>query len=621
MFDLLIRGGTVVDGTGGRPVLSDVAVRDGLIVAVGQGADGPARDEIDARGLTVTPGFIDVHTHLDAQLFWDQHLEISAGHGVTTVLIGNCGVGLAPVSAGGAASLVEIMEGVEDVAPSAFDVAVPFNWGSYPQFLDELGTKRWAIDVATLVPHGPVREFVMGEAGARNEPASDAQLAEMAQVVSDAVAAGAFGLSTNRFIGHASRAGRPVAGTLASFAELRSLTDAVTAGGGTFLEVAPASLGGPPDDDLAGLAALSRETQVATTFLLLQQSSDPDAWRQRLEFVARENDRGARLIPQVAARPFGMLVGMATAINPFLLRPTFRRLAELPFDDMMAALRRPEQRAAILAEADQPAIGDRIDNLMVELVRSRLDTLFALGGDLDYEPLPDASIGARAASTGRHPDELVYDYCLGDSDPAYLLLPFFNYADGDHQALYEQLVTPGTLLGLDDAGAHSRSISDASQPTTLLTHWTRDRTRGPRIDVELAVKKLTSEPAAAVGLADRGVVAVGKRADLNVIDLAALRLLAPTVDDTLPGGNRQLIQGAAGYRATIVAGAVIRRDDTPTGALPGRLVRRGVSTAPTTAPARPAASGGERMSDCSRRLDGSEHHADLHRRYHEEGSA
>jgi N-acyl-D-amino-acid deacylase len=574
VFDILIRGGMVVDGIGGGPARADVAVKDGVIVAVGPGVEGPAREVIDARGLTVTPGFIDVHTHLDAQLFWDPHLHVSAGHGVTTVLIGNCGVGLAPVSVGGAASLIELMEGVEDVPPSAFDVAVPFNWATYAEFLDELSQKRWAIDVATLVAHGPVREYVMGGAGARNEPASDTEIADMAKVVAGAVEAGAFGLSSNRLAGHASRAGRSVAGTFATFEELRSLTEAVTAGGGSFLEVAPASLGGPPDEDLAGLAALSRDTQVPTSFLLLQTSEHPDMWRQRLEFAARANERGSRLIPQIAARPFGMLIGMATSVNPFLLRPTFRRLSNLPFGEMMAGLRRPENRATILAEADQPAIGDRVDNCMVELVRSKLDVLFPLGADLDYEPLPQASVAANATSTGRDPYELIYDHCLGDTEPDYLLLPLLNYANGDHQAIYEQLLTPGTLLGLDDAGAHSRSISDASQPTTVLTHWIRDRSRGPRIDIELAVKKLTSEPAAALGLHDRGAVAVGKRADLNVIDLAALRLLMPTVNDTLPGGNRQLIQGATGYRATIVAGTITRRDDTPTGALPGRLLRR-----------------------------------------------
>jgi len=578
MFDLLIRGGTVVDGTGSVPIVADIAVQNGKIATVGRDLEGDAQEVIDAHGLTVTPGFIDVHTHLDGQVFWDPELEITAAHGVTTVVLGNCGVGLAPAAPDGRTSLIEIMEGVEDVPAQTLVEGVPFDWESFPQFLDRLDSRRWAIDVAAMATHGAVREYVMAAPGARNEPAFEEDVAKMAAVVREAVEAGAVGLSTNRLPGHASIAGRPVAGTYATFGELKGLADAVVAGGGYHLEVAPAGLSssaadGPVLHDLAVIAGVSREANVPTSFLLLQTMLEPGMWRNQLEFACTEQANGTMIVPQIASRPFGMLIGFSTR-NPFILRPTFHRLASLPLEEMYEELCRPENREAILSEKDDPSLGNRLDPGRVARMSADLANLFPLGKDLDYEPPPERSVKAIAESTGADPFEVVYDFCMGEGEPGYLLNPVLNYASGNHDPLYEQLQTPGTLLGLADAGAHSRSICDASQPTTMLTHWIRDRQRGPKIDLALSVKKLSSEPAEAMGFKDRGVITPGKRADLNVIDLESLRLHMPKAVDDLPGGGRRLLQPASGYKATIVAGTVSRRDDQPTGALPGRLARR-----------------------------------------------
>jgi N-acyl-D-amino-acid deacylase len=578
MYDILIRGGTVVDGTGAEPRRADVAVSGDRIVAVGSEIQGEALETIDATGLTVTPGFIDVHTHYDGQVFWDPSLELSAAHGVTTVFLGNCGVGFAPVHRGGEKSLIEIMEGVEDVPARTLELGVPFSWETFADFLDELGRRQWAVDVAALVAYGPVREYAMGEAGARNEPAAGADIEAIASVVRESIEAGAFGLSVNRAAGHTSRAGRPVPGTYANYAELRALTDAVMKGGGRLLELAPPRISGnvnemSPLHELPVWAQLSRDTQLPVTFLALQNRADPTMWRRLLDLAEAENKAGAQLVPQIAARPFGMLVGFP-GINPFQLRPTFHRLSKLPLKEMLEQVQRPAIRQTILGEEDVPNLGDGVTTRWVNTVLNNLDAIFPLEEGLDYEPPAQKSIKVIAAASGKDPLEVVYDLCLADKGRAQLLFPMFNYADGDHQALYDQLQMPGSLLGLADGGAHATMICDASQPTTVLAHWVRDRTRGPRLSLGVAVKKLTREVADFTGLTDRGVVEVGKRADLNLIDMKALRLHMPYAIDDLPGGGRRLVQGASGYKATIVAGTVTRRDDRPTGALPGRLVRR-----------------------------------------------
>ena len=434
------------------------------------------------------------------------------------------------------------------------------------------------MDVATFVPHGPVRGYVMGDRGARNEPATALDIDAMATIVREAIEAGAYGFSTSRTIGHRAADGNPVPGSYASPAELYAIAQAMVAGGGGLFESAPAALEGgfldQPIDEVRLVAELTRRTGLQATYLLLQNRAESTMWRRQLDATHEENAKGANVLAQVAGRPFGILIGFCS-YHPFQRRPTFRRLAaSLPGDELLAALLEPAVRDAILAE-DDLALDEsvRFDGIP-EVIVANLDRLYALGDDVDYEPAPEKSIASRAAACGTDALRLVYDACCGDGGRAYLLLPFFGYADGNHDALHEMMTAPDTVLGLADGGAHVRMICDASQPTTMLTHWVRDRTRGPRLDVPTAVKRQTSETAALLGLDDRGVLAVGKRADVNVIDLAGLRLHGPRPVDDLPLGGRRVLQDATGYAATIVAGTVTRRGGIDTGQRPGRLLRR-----------------------------------------------
>ena len=578
MYDLVIQGGSVVDGTGAAPFAADVAIVDGRIAEIRPGIDGEAREVIDAKGHTVTPGFVDVHTHYDGQVTWDSLLEPSSGHGVTTVAVGNCGVGFAPVQPGREQWLVQLMEGVEDIPGTSLFEGITWGWESFPDYLDALDAGRWTMDVATFVPHGPVRGYVMGDRGARNEPATALDIDAMATIVREAIEAGAYGFSTSRTIGHRAADGNPVPGSYASPAELYAIAQAMVAGGGGLFESAPAALEGgfldQPIDEVRLVAELTRRTGLQATYLLLQNRAESTMWRRQLDATHEENAKGANVLAQVAGRPFGILIGFCS-YHPFQRRPTFRRLAaSLPGDELLAALLEPAVRDAILAE-DDLALDEsvRFDGIP-EVIVANLDRLYALGDDVDYEPAPEKSIASRAAACGTDALRLVYDACCGDGGRAYLLLPFFGYADGNHDALHEMMTAPDTVLGLADGGAHVRMICDASQPTTMLTHWVRDRTRGPRLDVPTAVKRQTSETAALLGLDDRGVLAVGKRADVNVIDLAGLRLHGPRPVDDLPLGGRRVLQDATGYAATIVAGTVTRRGGIDTGQRPGRLLRR-----------------------------------------------
>jgi N-acyl-D-amino-acid deacylase len=576
MFDLIIRNGTVVDGTGSTPFSADVAVVDGKIAQIGPGIDGDAREAIDATGHTVTPGFVDVHTHYDGQVTWDSLLEPSSAHGVTTVITGNCGVGFAPVRPGSEGWLVQLMEGVEDIPGTALHEGIDWSWESFPEYLDSIGSRSWSMDVGAFVAHGPIRGYVMGERGAANENATSDDNAHMSRLVQEAIEAGAFGFSSSRTVGHQAADGRPVPGTFAAFDELRALADGVVRGGGGLFEIAPAALeGGDPQplQELDIMAELSRQTGLTTTYLLLQNRPNPTMWRTQLEATAKANANGARLVAQVAGRPFGILVGFGS-YHPFQRRPTFRKLAEnRSFPELAAELLKSNVRDAILSEKNlPPAEGVRFD-LLPELLMASLDNMFLLGADVDYEPTPDRSVAAIARATGTDPERVIYDlFCEFDGE-GFLLLPFLGYADGNHDALYEMMNTEGTVLGLADGGAHCRMICDASQPTSMLTHWIRDRTRGSRMDLVTAVKRQTSETAALVGLSDRGSISVGKRADLNVIDLGALRLHRPRPVDDLPANGRRILQAATGYKATVVAGSITRRNGADTGARPGRLLR------------------------------------------------
>jgi len=575
MFDLKITGGTIVDGTGAERFVGDVAVRDGLIVAVGE-VDGDAVETIDAAGLLVTPGFVDIHTHYDGQATWDPVLDPSASHGVTTVVAGNCGVGFAPVRPGEQERLVELMEGVEDIPGTALHEGIQWEWETFPEYLDALARREYALDIAAFIPHAPLRVYVMGERGVRNEPATAEDIAEMAEHVKAAIRAGAVGFSTSRSLNHKDLDGELVPGTFAAADELTGLAQAMVDAGGGLFEVVP--MGETGDDrgmtlgEIEMLAQVSKATGVTVSFLLIQSMGAPELWREQLDAVRAANAAGARLVPQVAARPGGMLLGVSS-YHGLMRRPTFRRLEEsLSQEELLVELRKPEVKAAILAEQDLPPDPHRQFETLTESTPFMFGRIFPLAGTLDYEPTEAQSIAGIAAATGRDPWEVMYDHIANGE---LLLGAFTNYAQASGEPLAAMLDHPDTVVGLSDGGAHVKMICDASVPTYLLTHWARDRSRGERLPLETVVRKQAATTAAVVGLTDRGTVEVGKRADLNVIDFDRLQLHEPRSVADLPAGGRRILQDATGYVATIVKGVVTRRDGVDTGARPGRLVRAG----------------------------------------------
>jgi N-acyl-D-amino-acid deacylase len=568
MHDLVIRGGTVVDGTGAPGMRADVAVDGGSVTLVGQ-VEAEGRTEIDATARLVTPGFVDVHTHYDGQVTWDPLLTPSIWHGVTTVVMGNCGVGFAPAKPDEHEWLIGLMEGVEDIPGAALSEGIRWGWETFPEFLDFLDTQTLAIDIGTQVPHGAVRGYVMGERGARNEPATPDDIEAMARIVREGIEAGALGVSTSRTIAHRAIDGEPVPGTYAAEDELFAMGRALSDAGAGVFELAPAGVMG---EDLAAsekemdwMRRLSRETGRPVTFALLQHDFDPDQWKKMLDLATEAYDEGVPIRPQVAGRPLGLLLGLQT-FHPLHRRPSYMPLDDLPLDEKVAAMRDPELRARILAESPDP------DDRMA-FIGMGLDRIFKLGEPPDYEPAPDQSIAAIAERAGRDPSEYLYDLLLENDGRELLLRPLLGYSNFTQDPIREMVLNPATALGLGDGGAHVGAICDASIETYMLTHWVRDRSRGERLPVELVVRKMTSDTASLYGLEDRGVVKPGYRADLNVIDLDGLVLHRPEMVYDLPGGARRLLQTADGYDATIVAGEVVMRDGVDTGARPGKLVR------------------------------------------------
>src|SRR5579885_23179 len=565
MHDLVIRNGKIVDGTGAPAFTGDVAIDGATITSVG-GQAGAGRREIDAGGMLVTPGFVDIHTHYDGQVTWDPYLSPSSWHGVTTLVMGNCGVGFAPVEPGKEEFLIGLMEGVEDIPGTALAEGIRWSWESFPQYLDALDKMARAIDVGAQMPHGALRAYVMGERGAHNEEATEDDIARMAALVREAIKAGALGFSTSRTMLHRAKNKEVVPGTFASEAELLGIGRALRDAGHGVFEMASDMTG--PDATMEWMIKLTRETGLPITFAMGQTDNHPDGWRRMLERVKRYNAEGARLAPQISARPTGMLMGLQSSLHPFITHPTYHReLAHLPLEERVAALRRPEVRARILAE--EPGTRDRVTRYLV----TNFARYFRLGDPPDYEPAPETSVAARAERERRTPAEVTYDLLLERGGREMLYMPFSNYAAFNLDAVREMITDPATTLGLSDGGAHCGLICDASMPTYLLTHWVRDRARGERLPVEFVVKRQTADTARLYGLGDRGALKPGLKADLNVIDLDGLRLHAPEMVFDLPAGGRRLIQRVDGYQHTVVSGQVTYEDGEPTGALPGKLIR------------------------------------------------
>ncbi|MFK8023996.1 MAG: amidohydrolase family protein [Ilumatobacter sp.] len=578
MHDLVIRHGLVVDGTGGPPLPHhSVAIVDETIVAVAPDAQvGAGVREIDATGRLVTPGFVDIHTHYDGQATWDGDLEPSTPHGVTTVVMGNCGVGFAPVRPDERDFLIQLMEGVEDIPGAALSEGMTWNWESFPEYLDELDRGEYAADVAAMIAHGPLRTYVMGRRGADNEPATSDDIAEMARLVQEAVEAGAMGFSTSRTITHTAMSGDPVPGTFAAEDELFALGRSLARAGKGVYEIAPAGVAGEdlvaPPTEVEWMVRLADEIDRPVTWLMLQNAFAPDDWKQLMELSSDAQAAGKQVIPQVAGRPFGILIGLATR-HRFVQCPSFEALRELPLAEQAEAMADPSVKAAIIAESESQVDALREVDALRAYVVDAFDRQFVLGDPVDYEPTPDRSIASIAAREGVRPIEAFYDALCDRQGEAMLMMPFLGYAHGNGDALHEMLTHPAAVLGLADGGAHSNFICDASTPTWMLTHWARDRTRGPKLPLVDVVKKMTADTAALFGLTDRGVLAVGKRADVNVIDHERLTLREPRLVRDLPAGGTRLLQAAEGYVATIVRGVVTREHDEFTGRRPGRLVR------------------------------------------------
>ena len=576
-FDIVIRGGTVIDGDGGPPYEADVAILGRTIAAVGRIA-GHGAEEIDATGCIVTPGFVDIHTHYDGQVTWENRLQPSSGHGVTTVVMGNCGVGFAPARPHQRDLMIKLMEGVEDIPEVVMAAGVPWNWETFPEYLDALDQRRADIDFAAQLPHNPLRVYVMGERGAACEPPTDDDLAEMRRLTAEAVRAGAIGVSTTHNIAHRFRDGRLVPSVATEEQEILALARGLADAGTGVFEILGDSRRAPKDQ-MALLRHIAEVSGRPVSFTLVQTADRPGAWRDMLAEIEAANAEGLAIRGQVIPRPVGILVGLDLSLHPFAFHPSFRAIAQLPLAEKVRRMRDPDMRRRLLAEtSDDP-------HPFFKTVVDDTEWLFPLGNPPNYHPAREDSIAGRARAGGRDPRDVIYDALLEDEGRAVLYRPSANREGERFESAGAHLLRhPNTVLGLGDGGAHYGMICDAAYPTYLLTHWVRHADAAKRVPLAEAIFMLTRQPAEAVGLADRGRIATGYKADVNVIDMTRLRLHPPRTLHDLPAGGRRLTQAADGYVAAIVSGAVTYREGVASGALPGRLVR-GVRPAPTRADA------------------------------------
>ncbi len=560
---LVIRNGTIVDGSGNDAYEADLAISDGKIAAIGKNLPKGA-EEIDARGKLVTPGFIDVHTHYDAQVTWSHRLSPSTWNGVTTVLLGNCGVGFAPCHADQHDMLINLMEGVEDIPEVVLSEGLPWNWHSFPDFLDALAARSYDADVATQVPHAALRVYVMGERGANREPATEKDRRRMAELTVEGMRAGAFGFSTSRTLNHRAADGRHIPTLRAEEAELTAIAQAMRSVGTGWLQIV--SDFEDQQGEIGLFRRLARESGRPVTITLTQSDARPNGWRDLMNEIDQANAEGLRITAQIRSRPTSVLLGFELSQNPFSGRPTYKKIAHLPFAERVALLRQPEFRARMLADSiDESEYASR----RVE----RWKRMFPFGDPPDYEPSADQSVAARAAREGRSPDEVAYDLLMERDGKGILYLPVTNYAAGNLDVVEEMLAAPNSLIGLGDGGAHVGIMCDATATSYTLTHWTRDRRRGALFPVAWGIKRLTADNAIEMGLRDRGLLRPGLKADINVLDYDNMRLRRPEIAYDLPAGGKRLVQRTDGFDATIVSGEIVYRNGEATGALPGRLVR------------------------------------------------
>ncbi|GGE14124.1 amidohydrolase [Polymorphobacter glacialis] len=564
MYDLVLRGGTIIDGSGGAPYIGDIAIVGDHIAAIGAFAGSGSR-ELDAHGLMVTPGWVDIHTHYDGQITWGSRVTPSSTLGATTVVVGNCGVGFAPVRAQDHDTLIRLMEGVEDIPGAALHEGLSWNWESFADYMAAIDELPHDIDVAVQVPHGALRVYVMGDRGANRDPATAQENAQMRALTADAIRAGALGFSTTRTMVHRTADGDLTPTVGAARAEMEAIAQGLgDAGAGVFQWVSDFR---DMDEEFSLIRDLTRISGRPLSFTMVQADVVPNQWRELTKRLDQAVIDGFPIKAQVAGRPVGLMLGLQGSVHPFISRPSYQAIAHLPLAEKVAALRDPELRQTLIAEVPLP------DHPFVNSVAGAYHKMFPIGDRVEYEPNPDDSLGAIAARTGVNPDELVYDALLEDEGRAFVFFPMHNYTDGDLENVRQMIANPNTLAGLSDGGAHVGAICDVSLPTFMLTHWCRDRTRGPLLELAETVKQQTLDTALAVGLGDRGLLVIGYLADINVIDFKRLELGKPYMAFDLPTGARRLMQGAEGYVATIKSGQVIYADGQPTEALPGKLVR------------------------------------------------